>query len=181
MEEKSVYKSLPELRKDLEDHLHILEKAIFDTENGHPYMIKVVFSSLRLLICDYRRENEGGLLSCLVERCGFTGEIKHIDEKYYSLQGYKDRPFEIINGKKSLSVCEAIRNIAQQDGLSHSSLKRSEEHFNMYAPLKIGETYKTNPIQGIFCLWGKEVFEFGNSFLRFCQEAKEKHDREKTG
>jgi len=155
-----------EIIKELGTYLLILKEEL-EVLKDKPYRSRVVACVLRLLVAD--KTNEGGLLRRLIKKYSFEGKIKKWD-KEVTLEEYLKHPFiktSYDNGKSEVSKTREniIADTAQQEGIAHCTLNRTESNFLFQAILSMGKSEKTDPQYAFWSETGGIVFEYGTKFM----------------
>ena len=142
-----IQKDPRELVNDLRENLQLLKDSLRRAVVGKMEEIRIITTLLRTLVCD----NNGGLLTRIMNECKYGGEIIE-DGRSIPLGTLLKKPvFKKHDGSDKtpptyeLSICDIIRNTAEQDGGAHADFGRKQEHWDMMAVLEMGISEKTNP------------------------------------
>ena len=161
-----------ELVGDLKENLQILSEALKMASDGKRFSRRIISNQLRLLICDKSSNKTDGLLTWFVKECNFHGKIQ-TNQSEMTLDEFKDMVvFKEQEGshkaplKFTMTICDVIRSMSQQDGGSHVDLEREPNYWRMRAVLDMGRSKKTDPELGVILSYGVKVLEFGERFLR---------------
>jgi hypothetical protein len=169
-ENEIIFKTKEEQIAELERALRLLENSLAKINQGSEDETLIIWGLLRLLVCDPDRRAEGGLLCRLIKLTGYT-QMMRLDNAEAPLQAWKrQRSFISSTGSSenvdySVTRCDIINNLAQNEGLAHSSPKRHVRHADFMTVLAIGKSEKANLAIGTALQWGGDVLRYGRDFL----------------
>lgn len=154
-----VPKKLDELAYALKDNLQILKDSLRRVSLNRPEEARLIANQLRLLVCDESNKTKG-ILTFLLKKFDSLRSMEL--EKLRS-----SNPYKVVRDSKttSLSVCEIIKSISEQDGGAHVDLARGREYYEFLIGLEMGKSSKTDPFLGFLNIWGNKVLQMGEGFL----------------
>jgi hypothetical protein len=161
---ETINKNDKELISALNEHLLLLNDFICKIEEGKNYYLRVIFSTLRVLIAD-KNAKTNGILFYLSQRYNFNKKIK-IGNQNLNLKEFLDCPIHHENNV-SFKRGDCLKTIAESDGGSHESLSWTTVQYSLVFFYKNTTDGRKHLIDQC-----KILYEFGKEFLEYINNLK---------